>query len=129
MWWKDGCKKAAEGKGGVTEVSPFPELEEATFRTFQSSDPHRERGRDRDPERVERGCDRQPEDERGGAETGRRSVTSVGDRATAVTGIRRRTTSPIFSGQNATLRLLMCSISTNILTILTNYPGIIIQIS
>ena len=34
MWWKDGCKKAAEGKGGMTEVSPFPDLE-ATFRTFQ----------------------------------------------------------------------------------------------
>ena len=54
-------------------------------------DPQRERGRDRDPERVARGCDCPQEDERGGAETGRRSVTSAGDRATAVTGVRRRT--------------------------------------
>jgi hypothetical protein len=48
-------------------------------------------GRDCDPECVKRGCDRQPEDERGGAETGRQLVTSVGDRATAVTGVHRRT--------------------------------------
>jgi hypothetical protein len=69
------------GQGGA--ISGFPD-----------GDLERERGRDRDPERVERGCDRQPEDERGGAETGRRSVTSAGDRATAVTGIRRRTRRP-----------------------------------
>jgi hypothetical protein len=84
-------------------MCPFPELEEATFRTFQSSDPHREQGRDCDPECVERGCDRQPEDERGGAEMGRRSVTSAGDRATAVTGIRRRTAGNVVAVLDAIL--------------------------
>jgi hypothetical protein len=42
---------------------------------FPDSDLERERGRDRDLERVAKRCDRQPEVERGGAETGRRSVT------------------------------------------------------
>jgi hypothetical protein len=54
-------------------------------------DLQREGGRDRDLERVAKRCDRPPGDERGMSETGRRSVTEGGDRATAVTGVRRRT--------------------------------------
>jgi hypothetical protein len=86
MWWKDGCKKAAEGKGGMTEVSRLKQ----PFARSKSSDPQHEGDRDRGLEWVKRRCDRQPEDERGDAERGRRSVTEWGDRATAVTGIHRR---------------------------------------
>src|ERR1700691_5118944 len=57
-------------------------------------DPQREGGRDRDLERVAKRCDRPPGDGRGGSETGRRSVTEGGDRATAVTGVRRRPPAP-----------------------------------
>jgi hypothetical protein len=61
---------------------------------FPDGDLERERGRDRDLKWVARRRDRQPEVERGEAECGRRSVTSAGDRATAVTGVRRRTGAP-----------------------------------
>jgi hypothetical protein len=66
---------------------------EDPFRAFLHLE--RERGRDRDLERVAKRCDRPPEVERGMTECGRRSVTSAGDRATAVTGIRRRTPVPL----------------------------------
>ena len=38
-------------------------------------------------------------------------------------------TDPILSGQNMAPRFLMCSMLLNILTVLANFPGLIIQFS
>jgi hypothetical protein len=61
---------------------------------ISSGDPQRRRSHDHDLERIAKHCDRLPEVERGMTECRRRSVTSAGDRATAVTGIRRGTVYP-----------------------------------